>query len=91
MGAGTVAVVLLAALVFWAKFAVVYNIPPYVRHGVLMHAHAYVVLKSWWFGPPAFNLGQYPVDANAPWHSLSTDLGRYRGIVADRSEIVLRW
>ena len=90
-GIGAVVVVFLAALVFWAKFAVVYNIPVFVRNGALIHAHAYIVFKSWWFGPPEFNLGHYPVDENAPWSSLATELGRYRGIVTNPSEVVFSW
>ena len=91
LGVGATVLIFLAALTFWAKFAVVYDIPPFLRHGVLIQARDYVVLKSWWFGPPLFNLNQYPVDPSAPLRSLVTQLGRYQGIVTDPSEILFVW
>lgn len=91
VGIGAGALIFFIALVFWAKFAVVYNVPSFLRHGVLAHAYAYMVFKSWWFGPPIFNLDQYTLDPTAPLTSLVTQLGRYEGIVTHPSEILFTW
>ncbi|MCL6516025.1 hypothetical protein [Alicyclobacillus sp.] len=80
--------VFVLAVGFWAKFAVVYDIPDYARQGVLTGVRAYVTVKPWWFGPPLFDLGDYgPRDAGAgdwganPWRWMVTQLGRYQDVV----------
>ncbi len=83
------AALVFAAIVFWAKFAIVYNVPPYMQQGPLHNAQAYVVLKSWWFGPPSFNLASYPIaDPQAPIQSLVMQLERYQDIVTNPNEIL---
>ena len=48
----------LMAMAFWARFAVVFDIPPSLQTGPLSRVRAYVVVKPWWFGPPAFDIAQ---------------------------------
>ena len=76
---------------FWAKFAVVYNVPNYAQTGPLQGAAGYVVFKTWWFGPPSFDLADYAVNASQPLASLETQLERYQGIVTNPGEIVWIW
>lgn len=77
---------------FWAKFAVVYNIPTDLQTGSLQHVQGYIVFKSWWFGPPVFNLRKYTnIDPLNPDASLATDLQNYRDIITNPSEIVWTW
>lgn len=79
-------VVLLIA--FWAKFAFVYNIPSYAARGSLADVQYYVTVKSWWFGPPVFNVGSY-ISAddwhiqvlNNPYSYLLMQLGRYQSVL----------
>lgn len=79
-----------AMLLFWAKFAIVYHLPPYLQQGPLQGAQAYVVFKSWWFGPPSFDLADYPnVNLTNPIHSLAMQLEKYQDIVTNPREIVL--
>jgi len=51
--------IIFMAIVFWAKFAFVYNIPSYVQRGNLQNVSMYVAVKPWWFGPPVFDLKSY--------------------------------
>lgn len=44
---------------FWARFAFVYDIPPYAAPHLPSRVIAYVTVKSWWFGPPVFDISQY--------------------------------
>ncbi len=76
----------LLAVVFWAKFALVYNIPPYAQQGPLAGVVAYVAVKPWWFGPPVFNLGAYTSNPSVEpgtdtYAYLLLQLDRYRSIV----------
>ncbi|MCF8565680.1 hypothetical protein LLE49_13225 [Alicyclobacillus tolerans] len=77
------------ALVFWAKFAYVFNIPPIASQGALSGVESYVTVKTWWFGPPAFDLAQYadpyppgitPADSH-PYQTMLDALGRYQSVV----------
>lgn len=82
----------LVLLVFWAKFAIVYGVPVFLDQGSLSGASAYVVLKSWWFGPPLFNLSEFVVPgALNQAHALANQLGRYAEIVTNPGEIVYVW
>lgn len=76
----------LVAVAFWAKFAVVYNIPDYAHRGTLAHVDMYVTVKPWWFGPPAFDLSAYEVASdNAAaldhYSVLLEELGKYSAVV----------
>jgi hypothetical protein len=86
---------ILAALTligFWAKFAVVYGLPDFLKTGPLAHARAYVVFKSWWFGPPSFNLQDYAqTGTGGSLAALEEGLQRYQDIVGDPGEIVYVW
>lgn len=79
--------VCVAFLVFWAKFAVVYNIPPTLQKGHLYGMQAYLAEKSWWFGPLAFDLSSYtrqldPTVATVdPMTGLLESLGQYQTIL----------
>lgn len=90
--AGTYFVVVLS-LAFWAKFAYVYDIPADVRQGVLGSVRSYVVVKSWWFGPPVFDLQSFDPGSDpssldiSPEALLAIRLGRYRSIL-NPSEII---
>lgn len=81
--------VFLACIAFWAKFAVVYNIPAYAERGLLYGISAYVSEKSWWFGPLAFNIGSYSASADPvtitvdPVTGLVGSLGQYQTILVD--------
>lgn len=80
-------------IVFWAKFAFVYDIPAGVRQGALVNVSAYVAVKTWWFGPPAFDLGSFLPTYDAtrltvgPSTFLAIQLGRYQSIL-DPSGII---
>lgn len=83
-------ILLIATLVFWAKFAFVYNIPYYLQSSSFQNVQAYVVYKSWWFGPPSFNLGSYQnLDPADPELSLIQQLERYQDIITNPNEIIL--
>ncbi|GGI95181.1 hypothetical protein GCM10010885_00990 [Alicyclobacillus cellulosilyticus] len=77
----------LAAVAFWAKFALVYDIPLYARQGLLAGVRAYVTSKPWWFGPPVFDLAAYqpqdnlPAVVSNPYTLLLSRLGRYQAVV----------
>ncbi|MDQ0190927.1 hypothetical protein JI721_06145 [Alicyclobacillus cycloheptanicus] len=72
---------------FWAKFAFVYDIPPYAKAGGLANVSAYVAVKPWWFGPPAFDVASYMPDLAtgsdtlSPYNLLVLELGRYASII----------
>lgn len=79
---------LLALLfLFWAKFAIVYDIPEAVRVGQLADVTEYVTIKPWWFGPPSFDLGQIietsdELGINPDAYSLLLHaLGQYQAVV----------
>ena len=92
VGYSTLTAILAILLTFWAKFAVVYNIPTDLQTGALQHVQEYVVFKSWWFGPPEFNLSEYPnINPLNPRASLATDLQNYRDIITNPNEIVWTW
>lgn len=84
-------VVFIAAVcvAFWARFAVVYDIPSYASHALPAHVLAYVTVKPWWFGPPAFDIGQYgtvsPDIASAtigdPYRYLILHMGKYEAVL----------
>ena len=82
-------IIIFGMLTFWAKFALVYNLPAYVQVGSLQNVQAYVVYKSWWFGPPSFNLSDYRnIDPDNPELSLIIQLDRYRDIITNSNEII---
>ncbi|MCL6452832.1 MAG: hypothetical protein K6T78_04280 [Alicyclobacillus sp.] len=70
---------------FWAKFAFVYDIPDSLDSGTLAGVAAYVTVKPWWFGPPAFDLGETVQTVGDPYmtplDALFQGLGRYAGVV----------
>ncbi len=69
---------------FWAKFAIVYHVPHYLQVGQLSNVQTYVAYKSWWFGPPMFNLAKYPlIDPTNPEQSLMMHLQQYKNIVTN--------
>lgn len=86
-----VAAVCILGVVFWAKFALVYNIPSYAQRGPLTNVRMYVTSKSWWFGPPVFDLqdtygtSNYTGDLfnRDPYLNLVTELGRYQDIILE--------
>jgi hypothetical protein len=77
--------VILLCLVFWAKFAVVYDIPQDLSMTGLSGVSAYVTEKPWWFGPPAFDLHQTEETRLQPYltpeDALLQGLGRYSAVV----------
>ncbi|KUO96553.1 hypothetical protein [Ferroacidibacillus organovorans] len=82
-------IVVIAVVSFWAKFAVVTHIPEFFRQGILLHARAYIVLKSWWFGPPYFSLSAYLSGTGGDTMSnLEQQLGIYAEIVRNPNEIL---
>ena len=82
-------VIMVGMLTFWAKFALVYNLPAYVQVGSLQNVQSYVVYKSWWFGPPSFNLSDFHnIDPDNPELSLIIQLDRYRDIITNSNEII---
>lgn len=88
-GGTAIIAVALFIVVFWAKFAIVYHVPAFAQQGNLQGVSAYVAYKSWWFGPPIFNLKDYVVPSSLdPWSSLLGQLERYRGIIADQGNIL---
>ena len=89
IGTAIFGLVILVMVVFWAKFAVIYDIPAYVQVGSLQNVEAYVVYKSWWFGPPSFNLSDFHnLDPINPELSLILQLDHYRDIITNPNEIV---
>lgn len=73
-------------LAFWARFAVVYDIPPYAERGALADVDMYITVKPWWFGPPLFDLGKYAVSSTKslspqPYQVLLDELGKYAAVV----------
>ncbi len=76
----------LLSLAFWARFAVVYDIPRYVEQGALANVDMYITVKPWWFGPPLFDLGKYGVSSiksltAEPYQVLLDQLGNYAAVV----------
>jgi len=77
----------LLLVTFWAKFAVVYNIPDYAKRGPLVGVQAYVAVKPWWFGPPMFDVEGYAwppeqgLSLEDPYQYLLQSLGRYQGVL----------
>jgi hypothetical protein len=72
------------ALAFWARFAVVYDIPLYAERGALANVDMYITVKPWWFGPPLFDLGKYGVSSiksTEPYQVLLDELGKYAVVV----------
>ena len=87
-----VSILLTLFIVFWAKFAIVYHVPSYMQTGQLQDAAAYLVYKSWWFGPPQFNLAAYTnIDPQNPIQSLALQLQRYQDIITNHQEILYVW
>ncbi len=85
-------VTLTLCVAFWAKFAIVYHVPSFMQTGRLQGAVAYLVYKSWWFGPPRFDLAQYTnINPENPLQSLVLQLQRYQDIVTNPSEILYVW
>jgi len=90
----TTAVLLMLA--FWSRFAYVYNIPSYAEQGSLVGVEAYVTVKSWWFGPPIFNLNeeaQYPLSPVVVGNSygvLIQNLGKYSSVIENPRFIWVR-
>ncbi|MCL6547437.1 MAG: hypothetical protein K6T30_00835 [Alicyclobacillus sp.] len=82
-----VALSALVCVAFWAKFALVYDIPSYAAQGPLAGVRAYVTVKPWWFGPPVFDLATYgtlPGDtfrATDPYAVMLAKLGHYDTVV----------
>lgn len=80
-------VIIFLLIAFWAKFAVVYDIPSYAQRGPLVAVQRYVAVKPWWFGPPVFDLSnsgatpQQSFYANHPYQYLLHTLGRYQSVV----------
>ena len=90
LGMGLTVLLLAGLLSFWAKFAFVYDLPSFIRVGSLQNVQAYVVYKSWWFGPPSFDLGAYHnLAPDNPELSLILQLDHYRDIITNPNEIVL--
>ena len=86
--------VVLIGIIFWSKFAFVYNIPAYAQKGALENVQAYITVKTWWFGPPVFNLEQYVSQdtlnlqsLDDPYSYLLLQLGRYDSVVLQPSMI----
>lgn len=83
----TIVIAILLCMVFWAKFALVYDIPEDIHTPGLTNVAAYVTVKPWWFGPPVFDLGQTVAERQRPYLSaedaLLQGLGRYSGIVLE--------
>jgi hypothetical protein len=87
-----VGVVGVIALAFWARFAIIYHLPPYLQHGTLANASGYVVIKPWWFGPSTFDLAQYsPQPSLNPVQGLAAALGNYRDVVVRLANIIFVW
>lgn len=78
---------ILILVVFWAKFAFVYDIPAYAQRGPLVGVQDYVTTKPWWFGPPIFDIQSYSTppaqDLNLehPYQFLVESLGRYQDVL----------
>jgi hypothetical protein len=87
------AVLFALAFLFWAKFAYVYNIPSaFADSKAAAHAKGYLVYKTWWFGPPLFDLASYGNPANAEEMQAFYDrLGAYRIIVDSPSRVLWRY
>ncbi|MDB5083508.1 MAG: hypothetical protein JWN30_394 [Bacilli bacterium] len=59
LAAAVLGVVFFIAMLFWAKFAYVYNIPDFMtKDGSINGAAGYICYKPWWFGSPLFSLQQ---------------------------------
>lgn len=82
-----------AAIVFWAKFALVYNIPDFVKTSpVADGAYAYICYKSWTFGPPMFSLkDNLSTAGKQDLNGLNTSLGDYKEIVEKPIWVVYRF
>jgi hypothetical protein len=81
------------AFVFWAKFAYVYDIPSaFTDSMAAARADGYLVYKTWWFGPPIFDLASYGNPSNAEeMREFYARLGEYRIIVDSPSRVVWRY
>lgn len=81
----TVGLVIALALVFWAKFALVYDIPQDLAVPQLQNVAAYITTKPWWFGPPVFDLANIEQTQERPYmtdvDALIEGLGRYQHVV----------
>ncbi|GIM45856.1 hypothetical protein DNHGIG_14050 [Collibacillus ludicampi] len=88
-----IAVPLALAFIFWAKFAYVYDIPSaFTDSMAAARADGYVVYKTWWFGPPFFDLASYGNPSNAgEMREFYERLGEYRIIVDSPSRVVWRY
>lgn len=79
-------------ITFWAKFAYVYNIPNNIQIDKLQNSQdvqAYIVYKSWWFGPPFFNLSSYNIQNSSNSEtSLIIELNHYQDIITNPNEII---
>lgn len=86
-GKSALTLTVLAAVVFWAKFGLVYDIPDYAKIGPLSHIQAYVTVKPWWFGPPVFDVASYgpgsdhAVDNSTAYSLLLNRIGKYQGVL----------
>jgi hypothetical protein len=83
-----IVVVVGLGLIFWSRFAVVYQIPAYAVQGSLQNVSAYVTVKEWWFGPPVFDISAYANSGTMtgealdnPYHFLLSQMGRYQTVL----------
>lgn len=88
-----VTVSVLLALIFWAKFAYVYRIPAiFADSQTVFRAEGYVIYKSWWFGPPLFNLSSYGDPKTAEeLRAFYNQLGDYREVIDSPKHVVWRY
>ena len=95
----TLIVCAVVVVTFWAKFAIVYHVPSFMQTGKLQSASAYLVVKSWWFGPTFIDLNPYVQGSlssgnlaiETPIQSLVGQLGNYQDIVTNHKEILFVW
>lgn len=86
-GRTALVLVLLCTLVFWSKYAIVYDIPDFAQRSRLAHVQMYVTEKPWWFGPPVFDVSSYGpasdqlVDNTTAYSLLLDKLGRYQDVL----------
>ncbi|AEJ45164.1 hypothetical protein [Alicyclobacillus acidocaldarius] len=74
-------------LVFWARFAYVYDIPDYAAAYLPPRVTAYITVKSWWFGPPVIDVGAYEPDLDSltvsnPYDVLLQNMGFYATVLS---------
>ncbi|QQE78933.1 hypothetical protein GI364_24405 [Alicyclobacillus sp. SO9] len=77
---------ILLCVAFWSRYAYVYDVPAYAQRGELVGVNAYITRKSWWFGPPVFDLSSYQTASMNPlerdkYSTLLHNLGRYQTVV----------